>query len=128
MSFAPIVPFVLYSVAREFHTALASHSGDNSVNGDIVPVIYPRADISALADSVIVDSPVVNATAQSVQVAVKSIFDVPFAYKAPTASPVSVSTISQIPVEDTTSDKSAVAFRLIATFPSPLTHITAVPD
>ena len=128
MSFAPIVPFVLYSVAREFHTALASHSGDNSVNGDIVPVIYPRADISALADRVIGDSPVVNATAQSVQVAVKSILLVQFAYNAPTASPLRVSTISQIPVADTTSDKSAVAFRLIATFPSPLTHITAVPD
>lgn len=128
MSFAPIVPFVLYSVAREFHTALASHSGESSVNGVISPVIYPRAEISALADSVIVDSPVVNATAQSVQVAVKSILLVQFAYNAPTASPVSVSKISQIPVADTTSDKSAVAFRLIATFPSPLTHITAVPD
>jgi len=118
----------LYSVAIVFHTALARPSGDSSVNGVISPVICPRADISALADRVIDDSPVEKATAQSVPVAVRSILLVPFAYKAPTASPVTVSKISQIPVEDTTSDKSAVAFRLIATFPSPLTHITAVPD
>ena len=118
----------MYSLAIVFHTALASPSGESSVNGDIVPVIYPRADISALADRVIDDSPVENATAPSVPVAVKSILLVQFAYNAPTASPLRVSTISQIPVEDTTSDKSAVAVRLIATFPSPLTHITAVPD
>ena len=75
----------------------------------------------------ITDSQVENATAQSVQVAVKSIFDVPFAYKAPTASPVTVSKISQIPVADTTSDRSAVAVSSIKILPSPFTHITAFP-
>ena len=79
MSFAPIVPRVLYSFAREFHTALASHSGDSSVNGLIVPVIYQRAFISAVAVSVAVDIPVENATAPSVPVAVRSIFADQFA-------------------------------------------------
>lgn len=119
---------MLYSLAIVFHTALASPSGDSSVNGVISPVICPRADISALAERVIDDSPVEKATAPSVPVAVRSILLVPFAYKAPTAFPLRVSKISQIPVEDTTSERSAVAVRLIATFPSPLTHITAVPD
>ena len=118
---------MLYSLAIVFHTALASPSGDSSVNGVISPVICPRADISALAERVIDDSPVVNATAQSVPVAVKSILLVPFAYKAPTASPVTVSKISQIPVADTTSDNSAVPVRVISICQSQFTPITASP-
>lgn len=34
---------MLYSDARADHTALASHWGESSVNGDILPVIYPSA-------------------------------------------------------------------------------------
>lgn len=118
----------MYSLAIVFHTALASHSGESSVKGVISPVICPRAEISALAERVIDDSPVENATAHNVQVVVSSILLVPFAYSAPTASPVTVRSISQIPVADTTSDRSAVAVRFIASVPSQLTHITAVPD
>lgn len=66
LSFAHIVPDVLYSVASESHTAFARPSGDSGVNGDISPVIYPRAVISASAVSVIVDSPVENAMAHNV--------------------------------------------------------------
>lgn len=117
----------MYSLAIVFHTALASHSGESSVNGVISPVICPRADISALADRVITDSQVENATAHNVQVAVSSMFDVPFAYKAPTASPVTVSKISQIPVADTTSDNSAVPVRVISICQSQFTPITASP-
>ena len=124
---AHIVPLVLNSVDNEFHTALASPSGDNSVNGDITQVICPRADISALADNVIEDSHVEKATAPSVHVPVSSILLDPFAYKAPTASHVRVRSISQIPVEDTTSDKSAFAVSSIRIFPSQFTPITAVP-
>lgn len=121
---------MLYSLAREFHTALASHSGESSVNGDIVHVINPRADISALAERVTEDSHVVNATAQSVQIPVSSISDTQFAYKAPTESPVSVRRISQIPVEDTTRESSALAERVIDDSPTQFTPITAfhVPD
>lgn len=127
MSFAPIVPRVLYSLAREFHTACASHSGDSSVNGLIVPVINPRADISAVAFIVIEDSPLPNAIAQSVPVADKSILQDPIAYKAPTASPVPVIVIVHSPVADTTSDKSAKPVNVISICPSPFTHITAFP-
>ena len=77
MSFAPIVPDVLYSVASESHTALASHSGDNGVNGDISPVIYQRAVISASAVSVMVDSPVEKAIAQSVPLPVSVAVELP---------------------------------------------------
>lgn len=127
LSFAPIVPISLFSFASADHTAFARFSGDSSVNGVISPVIYPIADISASAVRVMFDSQVENATAQRVPVAHNTISEVPVPYKAPTDCPVRVSTILQIPVEDTTSDKSAFAVSCIKLSPSPFTHITAVP-
>lgn len=118
---------MLYSLAREFHTACASHSGESSVNGLIVPVIYQRADISAVAFSVIDDSQLPNAIAPSVPVADRSILQDPTAYKAPTASPVPVIVTVHSPVAETTSERSAVAMREISICPSPFTHITAFP-
>lgn len=74
---AHIVPNVLCSVASESHTAFASHSGDNGVNGDISPVIYPRAVISASAVKVTVDAPVEKAIAQSVPLPVSVAVELP---------------------------------------------------
>lgn len=73
LSFDPIVPAILFSDARAAHTAFASHSGESSVNGLIDPVINPSAEMSASAERVTKDSPVENATAPRVPVAVKDI-------------------------------------------------------
>ena len=70
---------MLFSVARADHTAFASHSGDSSVNGFILQVINPRADIVAAALKVISLTQVPNALAHIVPDAVKVISLVPLA-------------------------------------------------
>lgn len=127
-SFAPIVPDVLYSVASESHTAFASHSGDNGVNGDISPVIYPRAVISASAVMVTIDSQVENAIAQRVPVPVNVAVAFPAPYRAAAISPHIDKVIVQSPVADDIRDSSADHESTIVVSQSPLIPITAVPD
>lgn len=124
MSFAPIVFAVLFSLAIADQTAFASHSGERGVNGFISPVICQRADITAVGDTVIVDTHVQKAFAPTVPFAVSDISLVHDAVSDPITSPVAVTTISQVPFDDTTSESSHNAVTTISQFPSQFTHIT----
>jgi hypothetical protein len=124
LSFAPIVFAVLFSLARADQTAFASHSGESGVNGFISPVICQRADITAVGDTVIVDTHVQKAFAPIVPFAVTSISLVQEAVSDPITSPVGVITISQVPFDDTTSDRFHNAVTTTSHVPSQFTHIT----
>ena len=56
-----------YCDLRLLHTASASHCGDSSVNGLIVPVMCQSAFIFATAVNVILDVQLEKAAAQSTQ-------------------------------------------------------------
>lgn len=96
---------MLFSEASADHTAFASHSGDSGVNGFISPVICPRADMIAVGDTVIVATHVQKAFAPIVPFAVSVISLVHDAVSEPITSPVAVTTISQVPFDETTSDR-----------------------
>lgn len=116
----------MFSLARADHTALASHSGDSSVNGFIDPVINPRADISAVQFRDIVLVPVPKAFAHIVPVADSVMALVPAQYIDPINSPVAVTTISQVPLAETTSDRSPRAVSVIQQVQSQFTPITGL--
>jgi hypothetical protein len=114
----------LFSVARADHTALARPSGESSVNGFIEPVINHFAAILAFQARDIEPCQLPNAIAPTVPVADSVILLVPAQYIVPIVCPVAVTTILQVPFDDTTRDKSAIAFNIIGQVPTPLTHIT----
>lgn len=127
LSFCPIVPAVLYSLASVFHTACASHCGDSGVNGDISPVINPSAVIVAVAVSIVCDVPLENAIAHSEPVPVSEILLEPVQYNAQFAFHDSVIVIQHVQFHDTTSDNCAFADNVIIDSPIAFTHITAAP-
>jgi hypothetical protein len=51
---------------------------------------------------------------------------VPAQYIVPIVCPVAVTTILQVPADDTTRDRSASAVSVISQLPTPLTHITGL--
>lgn len=77
LSFAHIVQAILFSVAKACHTACANHCGESSVNGVIIPVIWPRAVISASAVILINDSHVEKAIAHNVPIPVNITVELP---------------------------------------------------
>jgi hypothetical protein len=83
-----------------------------------------NAFITAVGDTVIVHSQVQNAIAHTVPVAVSEILLVHDAEREPITCQVAVTTILQVQLDDTTSESSHSAVRIISHVPFPFTHIT----
>jgi hypothetical protein len=83
-----------------------------------------NAFITAVGDTVIVHSPVQNAIAHTVPVAVSEISLVHDAEREPITCQVAVTTILHVPFDDTTSDRFHNAVTTISHVPFPFTHIT----
>lgn len=115
----------IYCDLRLLHTAFASHSGESSVNGFIVPVICQSAFISAVAVSVMPDIQLENATAPSVHIHDRFISQEPSQYNAHNQFHVAVSIILHTHEDETMSDNEAVDESSIVTVQEVFTPITA---